>query len=133
MVAAGGPQAVEKAVLAAREALSKGRHAAVYSPEVRDGAEAGAVVEALARVVARLSEEGPFDALVMTGGDTAVGVARGLGASGIRLVGEVGAGVPVGTLIGPHPYLVVTKAGGFGEDGTLVDIVKALSHDDGKD
>lgn len=132
-VAAGRPGAVEEAVLAAREALSKGRHAAVYSPEVRDGAEAGAVVEALARVVARLSEEGLFDALVMTGGDTAVGVARGLGASGIRLVGEVGAGVPVGTLIGPRPYPAVTKAGGFGEDGTLVDIVKVLSHDDGKD
>ncbi len=38
VVAAGGPEAVEKAVLAAREALSRGRHAAVYSSEVRGGA-----------------------------------------------------------------------------------------------
>ena len=127
-VAAGGPGGVvEEAVIAAREALSEGRCAAIYSPEVRGDADAGAVVEALAGVVARLSEEGLFDALVMTGGDTAVGVARGLGASGIRLVGEVGAGIPAGTLIGPRPYAVVTKAGGFGEDGTLVDIVEALS------
>ena len=59
-------------------------------------------------------------------------MARKLGASGIRLVGEVGAGIPVGTLIGPRPYTIVTKAGGFGGDGTLVDIVRALS-DGGKD
>ncbi|WP_166396252.1 nucleotide-binding domain containing protein [Rubrobacter marinus] len=118
-------------MVAARGALSRGRHAAVYSPEDR-GADAGEVVETLAGVVARLSEEGIFDALVLTGGDTAVGVARGLGASGIRLVGEVGAGIPVGTLIGPRPYPVVTKAGGFGEDGTLADIVEALTRD-GKD
>ncbi len=127
-VAAG---AVEEAVLAAGETLSQGRHAAVYSPEDR-GADAEEVVKTLAEVVARLSEEGLFDALVLTGGDTAVGVARGLGASGIRLVGEVGAGIPMGTLIGPRPYTVVTKAGGFGEDGTLVEIVEALSRD-GKD
>ena len=129
-VAAGRAEAVEEAVLAAREALSRGRHAAVYSTE--DRGDAGAVVEELAGVVARLSEEELFDALVLTGGDTAVGVARGLGASGIRLVGEVGPGIPVGTLIGPRPYTVVTKAGGFGEDGKLVDIVGALS-DGGKD
>ena len=126
-VPVGGPGEIGKAARAARELFLKGRHAAVYSPEDRGGADAGEVVEALAGVVARLSEDGLFDALVLTGGDTAVGVARGLGASGIRLVGEVGAGVPVGTLIGPRPYAVVTKAGGFGEDGTLVNIVEALS------
>ena len=131
-VAADRSDTVEGAVLAARGALSNGRHAAVYSPEARGGADAGAVVEALAGVVARLSKGEMFDALVLTGGDTAVGVARRLGATGIRLVGEVGAGIPVGVLMGPRPYTVVTKAGGFGEDCTLVEIVEALSHG-GKD
>ena len=126
-VPAGRPGAVEEAARGAREALREGRHVALYSPEERGGTDAGAVVEALAGVVARLSEEGLFDALVLTGGDTAVGVARGLGASGIRLVGEVEAGIPVGTLVGPRPYTVVTKAGGFGEDGTLVNVLEALS------
>ncbi|MDP9456035.1 MAG: four-carbon acid sugar kinase family protein [Actinomycetota bacterium] len=126
-VPVGRPGAMEEAVCAAREMLREGRHAAVYSPEDRGGADAGAVVEALAGVVKRLSEEGLFDALVLTGGDTAVGVARRLGASGIRLLGEVGAGIPVGTLVGPRPYTVVTKAGGFGEDGTLVNVLQALS------
>lgn len=129
-MAAGEPGAVEGAILATREALSQGRHTAVYSTE--DRGDAGAVVEELARVVAQLSDERLFDTLVLTGGETAVGVARRLGASGIRLAGEVGAGIPVGTLIGPRPYTIVTKAGGFGEDGTLVDIVRALS-DGGKD
>ena len=68
-----------------------------------------------------------FDALVLTGGDTAVGVARRLGTVGIRLEGEVESGVPVGTLIGPSPYRVVTKAGSFGESGTLVKVVETLT------
>jgi len=83
-------------------------------------------VEALAEVVIRLSEESLFDALVLTGGETAVGVARWLGAVGIRLEGEVEPGIPTGTLIGPSPYRVVTKAGAFGEPGTLVEIVETL-------
>jgi D-threonate/D-erythronate kinase len=63
---------------------------------------------------------------VLTGGDTAVGVARRLGAGGIRLEGEIEPGVPVGTLISPRPYRVVTKAGGFGEPGTLVKVTDEL-------
>ena len=44
----------------------------------------------------------------------------------IALEGEVEAGVPVGTLVGPHPYRVVTKAGGFGGPGTLHEAFRAL-------
>jgi uncharacterized protein YgbK (DUF1537 family) len=79
----------------------------------------GRVADALAEVVAGLSGEDLFGALVLTGGDTAVRVARELGATGILLGGEVEAGVPIGTLIGPRPYPVVTKAGGFGGSDTL--------------
>jgi len=49
-----------------------------------------------------------------------------LGAGGIRLEGEIESGVPVGALIGPHPYRVVTKAGGFGGPGTLVNVTDEL-------
>jgi uncharacterized protein YgbK (DUF1537 family) len=63
----------------------------------------------------------------MTGGSTAVAVARRLGASGIRLDGEVEAGVPLGTLISPSPYRVVTKAGGFGNPDTLAHAVQMLA------
>src|SRR5215212_10580436 len=107
-----------------REALSGGACSALHSAEDRISSGAGDVVEALAEVVGALSGEGLFDALVLTGGDTAVGVARRLGAVGVRLEGEVEPGIPVGTLIGPSPYRVVTKAGAFGEPGTLVENVE---------
>ena len=126
-VAAGEAGAAEEALGAARAALAKGACAAVHSAEERDPSGAtGSVVGSLAEAVAGLSEEGLFDALVLTGGETAVGVARRLGAAGIRLEGEVGPGIPAGSLIGPRPYRVVTKAGGFGEPDTLVRVVRGL-------
>src|SRR5215207_10006391 len=72
-----------------REALSGGACAALHSAEDRISSDAGDVVGVLAEVVGALSGEGLFDALVLTGGDTAVGVARRLGAVGVRLEGEV--------------------------------------------
>jgi len=126
-LAAGRSGAVEEALDLARGALSEGACVAVHSAEERDSSgAAGSVVEALAEVAAVLSEEGLFDALVLTGGETAVGVARRLGAAGIRLEGEVEPGIPAGALIGPHPYRVVTKAGAFGEPDTLVRVVEKL-------
>jgi uncharacterized protein YgbK (DUF1537 family) len=121
---AGEPGAVKNAAREARAALAEAGLAALCSDEKRGSSEG--VVEALAEAVELLSDEGLFDALVLTGGDTAVGVARRLGAGGIRLEGEIETGVPVGTLIGPHPYRVVTKAGGFGEPGTLVNVTDEL-------
>ena len=81
---------------------------------------------ALAEVVAGLSSEDLFDALILTGGDTAVRVAGVLGATGIFLEGEIETGMPVGTLDGSRPYRVVTKAGGFGSPDTLCDAFRAL-------
>jgi D-threonate/D-erythronate kinase len=120
------PNPVHRAVGAAREALAGGMCAVVRSTEERV-ASSESVLGDLAEVVALLSEEGLFEGLVLTGGATAVGVARRLGASGIRLQGEVEPGVPMGALIGPRPYPVVTKAGGFGGPDTLVGAVEALS------
>jgi uncharacterized protein YgbK (DUF1537 family) len=125
-VGGGEPNAVQKAVETAREALAGGTCAVVHSPEDRV-ASSESVLGSLAEVAWRLSEEGLFEGLVLTGGATAVGVARRLGDCGIRLEGEVETGVPRGTMIGPRPYPVVTKAGGFGEPDTLVGAVEALS------
>jgi len=118
--------AVQKAVGAARETLAGGTCAVVRSPEERV-ASSESVLGDLAEVAALLSEEGLFEGLVLTGGATAVGVARRLGASGIRLEGEVETGVPMGVLVGPSPYPVVTKAGSFGGQDTLEGAVEALS------
>ena len=116
----------DDAVAAAKDVLSGESCAVLRSPEEQN-ASGDAVVEMLAKVAGRLSEELHFGGLVLTGGATAVGVARRLGATGIELEGEVEAGVPVGTLIGPNPYPAVTKAGGFGGPDTLVRAVQALA------
>lgn len=130
---------VGEAAAAVRKALSSGRGVALSSAagEEVDSALRGASVsrrevservsDALAEIVAGFSGKDLFDALVLTGGDTAVRVAGALGATGILLEGEVEAGVPVGTLVGPHPYRVVTKAGGFGGPDTLLDAFRALA------
>jgi D-threonate/D-erythronate kinase len=126
VVSVAGDETVGRAISAVEGALADGACAAVSSSDERGSADAQAVVEALSGVAAGLSDRGLFDALVLTGGDTAVGVARRLGAVGILLEGEVEAGMPVGTLIGPNPYRVVTKAGGFGENDTLKRVVETL-------
>lgn len=117
---------LENAVAAARETLAGRGCAVVHSSETRY-ASGGSAIDSLAEVVAYLADERRFEGLVLTGGATAVGVARRLGASGIQLQGEVETGVPIGTLIGPRPLPVVTKAGGFGGPDTLIGAVEALS------
>jgi D-threonate/D-erythronate kinase len=126
---------LEGAIAGARSALLDGRGVVVYStadPSFERMARAEAarrIAEALAEVAAGLSKEERIDALVLTGGDTAVRVAQRLGATGVLLQGEIEPGVPVGTLIGPKPYRVVTKAGGFGDAGTLLKAVQILLKD----
>lgn len=125
--AAGEPE-VEAAIRAAGPALARGESVVVRSSAQSGRAGSEEVAEGLAGVVAGL-EPGAFGALVLTGGDTAVAVARRFEAAGIELLGEVEAGVPVGRLRGPRPYPVVTKAGGFGGRGTLNDAVRTLTGD----
>ena len=126
-----GGGAVEAALETCRVALEEGSSVALYSTdeEILAG-ETGRIVEALAEVVVGLSGDGLFEALVLTGGDTAVHVARSLGARGILLDGEIEPGVPLGTLIGDNPYRVITKAGGFGTSETLLHAQDVLT---GKD
>lgn len=126
-VRVGRPGAAKEAVETARRALRGGECAVLHSPEERGKTDSGgSFVGALAEVVRRLARDDAFDALVLTGGSTAMGVSRRLGASGIRLDGEVEAGVPFGTMIGPRPYPVVTKAGAFGTEDTLLNAVRTL-------
>lgn len=120
-------EAVGEAVSCARDAFEKGLSVALYSTSDRETSGAGLIADALARAVAVLSEDGLVSGLVLTGGDTAVRVSRALGASGVLLEGEVEAGVPFGTLAGPKPYPVVTKAGGFGSSETLLNALRALT------
>ena len=125
-VGPGSAGTVPEVVARARNILSGGSCAVVHSSGRASASARGQVMRALSGAAAALAGEGLFDGLVLTGGSTAVSVSRALGASGIRLAGELEAGVPVGALIGPSPYTVVTKAGGFGGPNTLVGAVESL-------
>ena len=85
------------------------------------------IAAALARIARELDGQGLVGGLVLSGGDTAVGVSRALGAGGLLVEDELEPGVPLGRLIGPRPLPVVTKAGGFGSPEALVRAWRALA------
>lgn len=110
------------------ESLSRGSNVVLRSAAKPTKMSPERVVEALAKVLAGL-EADSFEALVLTGGDTAISVARALGATGIKLSGEIEPGVPVGRLVGSRPYPVITKSGGFGGRDTLRKALLTLTQD----
>jgi D-threonate/D-erythronate kinase len=73
------------------------------------------VLDTLAQVTARLAEAGAFDALVITGGETARAVLLGCGVCGLDLAGELEPGIPLGFADDSRRLPVVVKAGGFGD------------------
>jgi uncharacterized protein YgbK (DUF1537 family) len=83
---------------------------------------ADSIVKGLAFFVAEVLAAAQPGLLFLTGGDTADAVLTSVGGKGIRILGEVVTGVVQGTLIGgPLEGLpVVTKAGAFGREDTLV-------------
>ncbi len=83
---------------------------------------AQSMIQGLGRFLAAVLTETRPGFIFLTGGDTADAVLTAAGAKGIRIFGEVVTGVVQGTLIGgPLDGLpVVTKAGAFGREDTLV-------------
>ncbi|MDT0195690.1 four-carbon acid sugar kinase family protein [Arthrobacter sp. AB6] len=89
-----------------------------------DKSQALVVAEALARATA--AGIGHCDALVMTGGETATAVLKALGAGSFTVLGEIEPGVVLSLLPEPLP-LLVTKAGAFGDAGTLARTIQFLT------
>ena len=85
-------------------------------------ARAGGVA-ALAEAAALAAEHAA--GLVLTGGETARAVCDRVGVRAIELCGEVEPGVPLGRIASPA-RAVVTKAGAFGDPGTLCRAVDAV-------
>jgi uncharacterized protein YgbK (DUF1537 family) len=65
-------------------------------------------------------------ALAATGGETAAALLTGFGVHGIRLVNEIEPGISLGLTLGDISVPVVTKAGAFGDRGTLTRIAERL-------
>lgn len=83
-------------------------------PDLSQGAALAArLAEIIGHAVPRIG------ALVATGGETACAVLARLGVHAIRLFDEVEPGVPVGMTVGDVTMPVITKAGAFGDSGTL--------------
>jgi D-threonate/D-erythronate kinase len=112
----------------AARTLREGRACVVHPVGAGEGPDLPRrIAAALGEVADRLAGAGLVTALVLTGGGTAVTVARRLGATGLRVEDELEPGVPVGRLLGPRPYRVVTKAGGFGSPEVLHAACEALA------
>ncbi len=117
---------IERICTACAGVARKGGQVVVRSAPttIRNAQEA--IASALGEVARRLVTQGVADGLIATGGDTARAAARALGAEGLRLLSEPEPGVALGMLNGPHPVPIITKAGGFGDAGTLVRLCAAL-------
>lgn len=69
-----------------------------------------------------------IEGLILTGGDTAKAVCTELEAGEMQLYSEVEPGLPFGRLHGNSgSYWAITKAGGFGNDESLVDALKYMT------
>jgi uncharacterized protein YgbK (DUF1537 family) len=96
-----------------------------------DGSRASAPL--VARCIAVAARElvlhgADVSGLILVGGDGARAVLAELGAEAIRLEGSVAEGAPWGLVVGgvAAGKMIVTKAGGFGEEGVLSDIVSVM-------
>lgn len=110
-----------------RVAEAMARRDVVLTPDPMgavDKSQALVVAEALARATA--AGIGHCDALVMTGGETATAVLKALGAGSFTVLGEIEPGVVMSLLPEPLP-LLVTKAGAFGDAGTLARTTQFLT------
>ncbi|MEC0240601.1 four-carbon acid sugar kinase family protein [Paenibacillus dokdonensis] len=96
------------------------------------------ISEAISRELGIIAREivSSFDdihGLVLTGGDTAKAVCNQLNMNQMQLYTEVEVGLPLGKLknaAGTSMYWTVTKAGGFGNENSLVNVLKYMSGED---
>lgn len=105
--------------------LDAGSAAGLEEAETRDR-----IATALATAARRVVEAAGIGGLFLTGGTIARAVLETLAAARIELTGHtVGAGVPMGRLHGgiAAGTPVVTKAGGFGERGTITTCLDQLA------
>ena len=102
--------------------IDSAQHSPASARQLNQQQAAQSMIAGLGRFLSAVLAETRPGFLFLTGGDTADAVITSAGGKGIRILGEVVTGVVEGTLIGgPLDGLpVVTKAGAFGGEDTLV-------------
>ena len=100
----------------------------VLRPPLERG-DSTAVAENLAREFRDHLAREHWDVLGLVGGDGARATLKALGAAGIRIVGNLIEGIPLGIVIGgqANGTAVFTKAGGFGDEDALVQCIERLT------
>ncbi|WP_413733743.1 D-threonate kinase [Sodalis sp. RH21] len=81
------------------------------------------------RIIDRQTSDGKtIGGLYLSGGDVAIAVASELGATGFAIGGQIASCAPYGRLLGgvAEKIPVMTKAGGFGSETTLSDIIRFI-------
>lgn len=79
-------------------------------------------------LLAQIMEMHPIRNLILTGGDTAIGICSALQIDHLRIVDELLPGIPlsVGRYRDTFEMNLVTKAGGFGDEDTLYTLIQQL-------
>jgi uncharacterized protein YgbK (DUF1537 family) len=106
-------EGIAAAVGAGRDTLVE-----IAADPAADLAQGAALAERLADLLAPAA--GRMGGLFATGGETACALLTHLGVHGIRLLEEVEPGVPLGITQGALSVPVMTKAGAFGHDATIL-------------
>ncbi len=102
------------------DALASGRDILVQTADdTRLAVDQAAALRA--EIASRIAASAPrIRGLFATGGETARAILSAMGVSTLRILGEVQSGVPVSVAAGPRAWLVVTKAGAFGDCDTMI-------------
>jgi len=100
----------------------------IYDQEI-SSENAKKVAKSFGIVAKRIASDKLIKALIVTGGDVAINVFDAMGAKGIILENEISPGIPIGRLIGGEfdSLNVVTKAGGFGDKDSFINIVNYIN------
>ncbi|MCX8251646.1 MAG: four-carbon acid sugar kinase family protein [Dehalococcoidia bacterium] len=122
----------DNAVSTLVSAMEDGKHAAVSLCQVDVTGDLDVptkLVRELGAICYRVARRTRPGAVVIIGGDTAQAALRAVGAAGIVMHGQPFPGIPAGTVDGGllDGVRVVTKAGAFGDQEILVDIIDYLT------
>ena len=96
--------------------------------QAEERVEAQAILAAVTEKAVSALQGPEYDALFLSGGDTAEAVLHGIDASGICLQEEILPGLVRGAIAGGdyHGLPVITKAGAFGSDDVLLKLIQLL-------
>ncbi|WP_019154023.1 four-carbon acid sugar kinase family protein [Robertmurraya massiliosenegalensis] len=133
---------IERVLTAVKLGIEKNDDIVLYSSgnpeEIKLAQETGAsfgmsasmvsekISETLGYLTAKILEDYEINRLFLTGGDTAKKVCLSMGIDEFKLLDEVENGIPIGTLVHPKNITVITKAGGFGAESSLIQSLSIL-------